>query len=216
MTNFEEIIAFENTREIVENVTNYGDVKDKIKVRLYNQAKAKDIKGIYKSASEYGFDDLIIVPIIDFGMTLEGNASMKIPASLIEIWGVTEDEVYTKGIENLDYTIQSMTEIMIDMMRRDGAPEEIIEMMMMPSMDVMWVVSNENKLAGASGIIKAKAELEERFPDGYVVLPSSIHEVIVMAKTEDMDKEYMLDMVTEINGGCVAEEDKLADNVYEF
>lgn len=216
MTNFEEIIAFENTKEIVENVTNYGDVKDKIKVRLYNQTKAKDIKGIYKSASDYGFDDLIIAPVIDFGMTPQGNATMKIPAELIAEWGVTEDEVYAKGIENLDYTIRGMSEILIDIMRRDGMPEELIKMMTADTPEMMWVVSNENCMCGAASIIKAKEELKSKFPDGYVVLPSSIHEVIVMAKTEDMDKAYMLDMVTEINGGVIAEEDKLADNVYEF
>ena len=78
-----------------------------------------------------------------------------------------------------------------------------------------WVVTNREKCYGAASIIAAKKELAKRFPDGYIVLPSSIHEVLIVSKDIGEGSE-LLNMVKEINATAVSPEDKLSDNVYEM
>ena len=47
-------------------------------------------------------------------------------------------------------------------------------------------------------------------------MPSSIHEVILIPDTLDMDIRYMKAMVKEVNGTEVAPDEVLSDNVYRY
>lgn len=82
----------------------------------------------------------------------------------------------------------------------------------------MYVLSNKQKLQGAAcmfypDILKNFAE--EKNSDLYI-LPSSIHEVILLPAVGDLEKEGLLEMVTEINKTQVQECDVLADSVYYY
>jgi hypothetical protein len=48
------------------------------------------------------------------------------------------------------------------------------------------------------------------------ILPSSVHEVLVVADDGQFTFQDLLDMVTEINGAVVAPQEILSDNVYHF
>ena len=82
-------------------------------------------------------------------------------------------------------------------------------------MGMMPVFTNETGMYGAINIISSKEKLETMFPDGYVVIPSSIHEVIVLPK-EAVDLEGMNDLIQSINIGVVSEAEVLSDHYYEF
>jgi hypothetical protein len=194
-------------------ICTYNEIINNIKVRLYN-AEA-EINGIKRDAKDYGFDGLVLVPVIDFGETEQGFATAKITKEMINFWGVTEDEVFAKGIENLDYTIRTMRETMIELMRRDGTPEELIEMLCPPDPLGLTIISNPDGFYGAASAIPATKELAKRFPNGYVILPSSVHEVIVLPY-EEGNEEELNTMVEQVNASVLAPEDKLSDDIYVF
>ena len=50
----------------------------------------------------------------------------------------------------------------------------------------------------------------------FYIIPSSIHEVILIPDTLDMDIRYMKAMVKEVNGTEVALDEVLSDNVYRY
>lgn len=170
-------------------LTEFESVKNKIRARLYsNETKAE----VFKSAKEYGFEDLILVPYIE---NVIENGSVKINNALLKAWGVDAETVMETAMANVEYVIGGF-------------------------LGAMTVVSNDrigSGAFGASSVIKARRELEEMFPNGYVVIPSSVHEVIVQPypETED-DYNYMLDIVREINDTQLAPEERLSYNVYKF
>ncbi len=174
-------------------LTEFENVKDKIRARLYsNETKAE----VFKSAKEYGFEDLILVPYIENVIeTEEKNGSVKIDNGLLKAWGVDAETVMETAMANVEYVIGGF-------------------------LGVMTVVSNDrigSGAFGASSVIKARRELEEMFPNGYVVIPSSVHEVIVQPYPEtEGDYNYMLDIVREINDTQLAPEERLSYNVYKF
>lgn len=180
--------------EIFDVIYDYENVKDKIRVHLYNKEVGGDIK---TTAKKYGFPDLILVPYIE---GIVKNGSIKVTKELLEKWGITKEKLIRDGIKNLDYEVMGMMEMLF------GVKEENPQ---------MWVVTNKEKCYGAASIIAAKKELAKRFPDGYIVLPSSIHEVIIVSKDIGEGSE-LLNMVKEINATVVSPEDKLSDNVYEM
>lgn len=81
----------------------------------------------------------------------------------------------------------------------------------------MFVLSNKDGLFG-SGVIgcnKILDEWKEKIGDFYI-LPSSVHEIILLPKKDGMDVSEIRTMVQEINEAEVSVNDFLSDNVYEY
>lgn len=80
-----------------------------------------------------------------------------------------------------------------------------------------YILTNDKILGGASAILYpgvAKAILN-RYPGGYSILPSSIHELILVPKIADSDRAAAQRIVCEINETAVADTDVLSDRVYD-
>lgn len=79
------------------------------------------------------------------------------------------------------------------------------------------VVSNEQGLNGAVAILDDEVlhTLAEHFGDNLHILPSSIHEVLVVKAEEGCEKE-LAEMVADINQKEVPFGDRLSDNVYFY
>lgn len=191
-------------------VTDFEKVKPNLRVRLFNN---KTNAEVFKSAEEYGFDDLIITPYILVGQFMGNTGTIKVGTAMLDTWGVTADEVIQIGMENSKaegYRIQSMYEIMIEMMGAEQA-----ELMGLIDDGRMYVLSNKDKTFGAIGAILIADELKEKFSSGYVVIPSSIHEVIIVPK-DIGDREVLDGMVNEVNTTAVLPEEVLGSKVYIF
>jgi hypothetical protein len=59
-----------------------------------------------------------------------------------------------------------------------------------------------------------KDKMKDIFPDGYTVIPSSIHELIVIPK--EMSSPAINAMINDVNSSSVSAEDYLSDHRYEF
>lgn len=181
-------------------LTDLNNAKQYLGLRLYNADNEYEVS---KSASEYGFDDLIIIPVLTGFMS---NASVKVEKDLIKTWGVTEEEVFAMAKENMnvdDYEIIDMNE----MLKMFGvpAPEDNID---------MYVLSNKDRIFGAIGAIILRDKLKEMFPNGYTIIPSSVHEVIVIPYTDN--KNEIEQIINEVNATEVAPDEVLGSKPYVF
>lgn len=202
-------ILKQNQREFdVSELTNYEYAKGMLRARLYNKATNAEV---FRKSSD--FKDLIIVPYIDFGdVSGDGcKASTKVTAQLIERWGVTEKEVIDTALKNskADVKIQSMETMLAEIM---GFPAREEELGINPE---MIVLTNKDKYYGAITAITAKAKLKKLFPNGYVILPSSIHEVIAVPYQAGMEDE-LTEMVNAVNVEEVKPEEILGNKAYVF
>ncbi len=82
----------------------------------------------------------------------------------------------------------------------------------------MYVLTNQQKFYGAAcmlypGMLKAFAEKMEQ---DFYILPSSVHEVILVPAGSQNNQEALCEIVTEINRTQVAEDEVLADSVYYY
>lgn len=53
------------------------------------------------------------------------------------------------------------------------------------------------------------------FKDGYYVIPSSIHEVLLAPKTSKFDPKDLLEVTHEVNAQAVGPNDFLGEHIYE-
>ena len=184
------------TNEMIKGImSNWETAKEYIRPRLYNKAKAE---GVYKSAAFYGFDDLVIVPYAEFDAK-GGKAAVKVTPELIWHWGVPEEDVYKAAEANATgYEFIDMASL-------------IPFMAEMP----MWVATNADSYYGAYAAIVLRDEIKAKFPDGYIAIPSSVHEFIIVPKDAG-DNASITEMIGAVNAAEVATPDQLGTHPYFF
>ena len=191
-------------------ITDYAQAKNMLVLRLYNN---KTNAEVFKSASEYGFDDLILVPYVQ----ISPEAATKVTDGLLKVWNVDADAVFADAMANtkgLGFNIRSMSETMKALMPEMAWMFPEVEE---GTIEPQYTITIDSKLFGAVGAIIKRNELMQKFPDGYYVLPSSVHEVIVMPKVVNtMSKSDLDDMVVSVNEQEVRPEEVLGYKAYEF
>lgn len=99
----------------------------------------------------------------------------------------------------------------------DAARDEISSMLP-PDEGAMYVLTNQEKLNGATALLDAKimGEISEKFGENFFILPSSLHEVLIVPAREGMELSVLENMVQEVNATQVAPQDRLSDHVYKY
>lgn len=196
----------ERARESIKHVPQFNadalqdweKAKDKLTIHLCNEITNAEIK---RSAAEYGFSDLIMIPYLV--VSDSGSMQAKVTKAMLKGWHVSENEVFITAMKNME---------------NDVTLTNLADIIGVPSPAPIYIVSNKAIGAyGASRILTHKIQdmCKQRFPEGYTVLPSSVHEMLIVSKTEAPMKE-MIDMVKQVNMSCVDPEDRLSDNAYCF
>lgn len=119
-----------------------------------------------------------------------------------------------------------MNETVAEMIAVDIAREQNVgmdeakemAMQMMPDIpDTMFVLTNDTKVNGAAAILNddIRQEIAEKVGDFYM-LPSSIHETLIVSKDAGMEFKELEQMVQEVNQTQVAPGERLSDHVYEY
>ena len=143
------------------------------------------------------------------------EASFAVTNDLASAMQLTPDEVLQIGqqhIDNQKFTVQSMQEVLSSLIGDDMAD-------MMPPMESpqMIVLTSDNHIQGANALLSEDAlkQVHEKIGN-YVVLPSSIHEVICVPADEKLNPKELRAMVHEVNFGQVAPEERLSEEIMLF
>lgn len=188
----------------LSKVMNWDDAKCDLIAYLMNIKNVTDDME-YIDAFEYGFNDLVIVPAIKFVMSDgSGSGSAKVNAEMLEHWNVSINEVVEVALENMktDYKIQNIG----DIVGFGGVGFE----------SPLWVVSTHDTNKGAIAIIAAKEALKEKFKNGYVAIPSSIHEMIIVSLEHNMSENDFRSIIGDVNNSVLDPVDYLGDHAYIF
>lgn len=212
--------APEEFNDIAHTFTNYENVKDRIIMTVVNTEKNHEMLA---GVPHHNREDLSLIYKVALGNSPEGMATIVIKNEHMQAWGVTPEEIHERAMENtkeiLPVTVQSMNEIMREMFGEEGMPDEMADLMFeeMPMNQQMYVISNEARVNGAASMFyeDALSGLANKMGTDLFILPSSVHECIAVS-TDMGDPESLAQMVREVNGGQVSEEEQLSDHVYRF
>lgn len=205
----------------VSALTDFEQVKDHVVCKLVNA----EMNAEYLSDKPHTLiEDLAVVYAVDLGGSEAGHMSAPITNSLMEQYGVTTEELHDIALHNLSESqieFKTMRDVLVDMMFPDGIQEDDPRAFMLPPEEEnpsMYVLSNADKLNGAAALLDSKTmeDISEKLGGDFIVLPSSIHETIVLPLNEDMDRQTLEAMVQDVNAGQVAPEERLSDHVYMY
>lgn len=188
-------------------VMDKNTVRESLFLKLINYEKNKEI---LEGCPYIPFYDLAITFRYLVKQDEEGIASAILHDREMEMWELTTDEVYRLARENTVRLFPMQLAKLNDMIP--------IDMTEMPECPNMYVLTNKQQINGAScmlyqNVLEAFAEQVEC---GFYILPSSIHEVLLLPDCYGIKPDYLRETVSEINECAVADMDYLSDNVYYY
>ena len=175
--------------------------------------------------------DLAVTYHIQLSKCNDGTASIPVSNDLLRTWGMTTEEIHMQALKNLPVvapsTFKGMNEVMTEMLMPnfinecDGDEDAAREMMetMLPMVDEkMFVLSNAQKMHGASALLDKDMmeKVASRVGNDFFILPSSVHEVLIIPADAGMDVEELEAMVHEVNTTQVDLPDRLSEHVFKY
>lgn len=137
------------------------------------------------------------------------DGSVVVNKRLLETWGVSENTLYQDAVRNLAVVCRPLVQQLCDM---GMLPEDLTSEFMYP-----LVLTNQSGTFGASALASEKVlgDLYEKFGEFYV-LPSSVHEVLIVPATENEDVASLQEMVRDVNEKILEAEEFLSNEVFRY
>ena len=204
----------------ISRITDFNQVKDNIICKLING----DMNEEYLADKPYTqIEDMAVIYVIDLGSGAEGHMSSPITYDLMKRYGVDTQMLHEIAIHNLaksEIVFKSMKDALMEIMFPDGVPEEdpLAEILSAEDEIPMYVLSNAEKLNGAASVLDKDTmeTISEMLGGDFVVIPSSIHEVIIQPMDDNVDKDELEGIIREVNTGQVAPEERLSYHAYQY
>ena len=206
--------------EIVDDVSGFREwetVKGNVRAKLINAEQNKEL--LEKIPHRMFLDLAVVYYAVVRDQTQEETGTVLIRREHMEIWGQEEEILYQTAVTNMraeggaDFTtLEDIIKRVMPEITLPAAPRDL------PWDTGMYILTNRRKRFGAAEILDKKTlrMIADRVGDGFIVLPSSLHEMIVLPPNAESEYERLADMVREVNDTQVDVEERLSYHVYAY
>lgn len=177
-------------------------------------------------------ENVPFIPFLDLVITFhvlmieeeDGIGSVMVRDALLQEWKITTKQLFQLAQENtmrmFPLKVHSMAQMLSNLEEEhpelaEEYPEEVLQGQ---GFRDTLVVSNQKGINGAAVLLYpgCLVRLEEQCAGDYYILPSSIHEVLVLPDGDDIFRGDLQNMVREVNENCVQPDEILSDHVYHY
>ena len=217
----EDIIDNFDARTL-EFTYDWDKVRKFVRPKLINTGENQEL---LKCVPSVPFCNLSVIFYIQVHEIIGNNAgcmSIMINNDLKSFYDVTVEELFDEAVKNMEMdgiSVRSITSVIFNLVSICDDLDGIDIPDLSESEDQnMFVMTNSSRVFGAAAIVSknVRAKLAEKFGMDCYILPSSIHELLVIPCSIEMGVDYMYKMVSDVNDSSVAEADLLATGVYLF
>lgn len=193
--------------------TDYEQARELLFCKLINYRANEEL---LKLVPHKRFLDLAIVPYCLLKNSAVGSASILVHHSHVGMWELEEADLMREAEKNtreaMGFEITSLKELVEELYSDEyesREEEEEIE---------MYVLSNKYKLNGAVCMAyeDVLAAFSEHVESDLYILPSSVHEVLLVPAYCTHGLEQLSEMVREVNTAQIDREDILSDHAYLY
>lgn len=204
-------VKFEHTWD-VHTVKDFEAMRSKI---VYKLIHAKKNETLLQSMPYIAYLDFAIVFYILFDVDESGTATIPVTHELIQLWDVSVDEIQNSAFHNtpalLPAHFKPMQLVIDELMGTNYSEQE-------PTEDLMFVLTNSLRSFGAACILYDGMldKISEQIGENFYILPSSIHEMIIVPESNSPSREHLNEMIAEVNQTQVNDEEFLSECVYYY
>lgn len=219
----------EDIRDVLENedrefdlnrLADYDYAKEHLFVKI---SKIEGREDVLKDVPFEKKEDLALTYHILVEQEAGGISSVMITNSIMKIYGIDQEQLHKDAIENspkiLPAKVMSVGSMLLNSLEKDGEDVDvnIRSALEGESSSMLTIVTNEVGIEGAATLFypELMEKLSDQFGD-YFILPSSIHETLILPDDGFMSVTMLKNMVTEINETQVMENERLTNEVYHY
>lgn len=193
-------------------------VKDNLTVRLVEKKRNRDFlrDKPYMSVG----NGLAVMADINMDRTNTGDWRIAVNNDIVEQNGYDREVLLHTAMENAGRVDPP---VLFDMSEALFSPDrenllDRSEPLDPDNVAGMFVLSNESGSFGAAALFASgmREKVAEMLGDSYYVLPSSVHETIIVPQRQGIDEKELVEMVKQANRSVVEPKDILSDNVYHY
>lgn len=210
----------------VMDLCDFTKIKERIVLRLVNYDKNKEQ---LENCPHKKILDLAITFRFLANMDEFGLASSLIGNKEFELWDIEFDELYQIAMFNtmreFPWKMDSLVKVVAECFG-DHLPEHLRDEFQKDMHNVenvenrvnMYVLTNSVGLNGATSILYDNVikNFSNIHNANVFILPSSVHEVMLVPENDETDPQFLQDLVCEANQSAVGLIDLLSDNIYYY
>lgn len=195
--------------------TDFEKVKDRIIFKLVNYERNREL---LSRVPHIRYLDLAVVFNCFVESLNDGYATILIHHHHLSYWNLSNEELYTLAMKNtpklLRYHLQNMSDVLEELFRVERPDWMDNDFEPIP----MYVLSNVCKLHGSGCILYEDllSRISQEIDSDFYILPSSIHEVLLIPVKHATSYAELSAMVREINDTQLSREEILSDHVYFY
>ena len=164
------------------------------------------------------FLDLAIVFYCLVATSTSGTATILIQNSHLRLWNTDITQIYALAKKNTSKLLPPHFEMLSNMLSNilPSSQEQI------PLLDDLtfpiYILTNNQRFLGASCILYDDliSQLAQKLECDFYIIPSSIHEVLLIPSSIDMSQETFHEMICEVNETQLEPQDILSDHLYFY
>ncbi|WP_029231583.1 DUF5688 family protein [Butyrivibrio sp. VCB2006] len=186
-------------------LTNIDYIVDHVRVGVQRVSAEEIVK---RQSSYEGIEEYLYLR----GSSNRQSFSVKMKPQMLKMAGITQNQLFKIAERNNheEFTAEPL------FLSIPGLADNI-EIDETDAASQIYVISNGLSFKGASAMLDKKGieELAEKIGvHEFVLIPSSIHECILVPKTGEVDMDFFDSMVREVNACAVENRDQLIDRAY--
>ena len=200
----------------------FEQVRDRICYRLIN---AKQNQDLLEKIPHVPFLDLAICFYYAYEGDALGSGTILIYHTHRNLWQTNVEELMKLAQTNtrnlFPWECSPMDELIEELMTQgegSAQPFLIEEEQQLLAQIPMRILSSDQKVYGAACILYPEVleEISEKAEANLYILPSSVHEVILLPDSGNEDPQALKSMIYEVNRTQLEPEEVLSDNLYYF
>ncbi|MCR5272248.1 MAG: DUF5688 family protein [Lachnospiraceae bacterium] len=208
-----------NANMNIDVFVSYEKCKDLIVYKVINQ---KDNEELLQSIPHYDFLDLSVVYEIMADKFLQSVTNtykhencegyVLISSYMLNMWNITEEELREQAIKNTP-------------LLRPHSFRNILEVLGIPAFEdteddkpKMYILTNKSGIHGASAMLYSNVlrDISDELQSNLFIIPSSIHEIIIISENENIDSDDMNSFISYVNSTNLEPEEILSDHMYYY
>lgn len=215
----QRLVAEEKAVELsgIPNLADYNSFKDRLQMKICDLDWNADLLA-NRAYTVHG--DFAATYAINLSENSDGIASVPITNQMVQTWNITMEQLHSDAMAadlNRGAKLMSMDDLMSEMVFGGGDAQNLLDGQhdVQDYQQPMFCLTNEGKINGASLILHEdiRQQIGEFMQGDYFILPSSIHECLIVPDDGNFQAKDLNAMVKEINEVEVAQEDRLSDKV---
>jgi ribosomal protein S8 len=222
----------QSDNDVISQISDINTVSSRIVFRLINRSLNKER---LSEVPHIIIENMSKVYFVVLDIIVDGVSSIMITNDLLSLWNMSPEKL--DELSNINTPklfpsiIKNMNECICDILsdqKEELTIEEdehfedflndYIKDMSSRENERMYVLSNNKGINGAGAILYPNVlqELASKLNSDLYILPSSIHEVILLPARDRMSSRALREMVIDVNSSQVAPEEVLSNEIYYY